>query len=281
MNQNNNLEDIFSTNTNNFAPGNYTQTTVKPKSKKGIFIIIIVLLLGIGAAVYFFNNASPKKGSLVCKSDKGDIILNFKDDSIASYKATKELKFNIGEQNTLFKDKGKEEYIKEFNTWFVVNTLGECTIDGEKIEDNKQPERNDLVTVGDGILGYVTIPSSWTVKEELGTSIVYTYKDVYTFELSVLNDESGSAEELSSNFYSSRVGLNNVTNLNREVKTLGSYVLYEVYMYLESKGTHLTTYWFETPDGNIRYMSLEGPEKYENSGFAEFIFILDSFKLTK
>ena len=52
-------------------------------------------------------------------------------------------------------------------------------------------------------------------------------------------------------------------------------------MYYPQDGTYLVTYWFETEDGVIRYLSLEGPMEVSGTKITDYLHIPESFTLNK
>ena len=61
-------------------------------------------------------------------------------------------------------------------------------------------------------------------------------------------------------------------------KIIGSYSGYEIYMYNVVTDRFVYSFWFETDDDNIHFMSLEGPSEGENK-VTEFLFIPETYTL--
>lgn len=67
-----------------------------------------------------------------------------------------------------------------------------------------------------------------------------------------------------------------VTGATVKIGKTKKYDAYQVYMYYPKEKTYLVTYWFETGDGYVHYLALEGPE-----GVEDFLSIPQSFRTTK
>ena len=75
-----------------------------------------------------------------------------------------------------------------------------------------------------------------------------------------------------------------VTDVVGTTVTIGEdkeYTAYQVSMYYPSDSTYLLTYWFETDDGKVRYIALEGPKELDDIKLEDYLFIPESFSLEK
>ena len=57
------------------------------------------------------------------------------------------------------------------------------------------------------------------------------------------------------------------------------YTAYQVYMLYQKEGVYLATYWFETEDGVVRYIALEGPAELNGVKLTDYLHIAESFSL--
>lgn len=94
---------------------------------KKVLMIIGGVLLGLvtlGCAIFAIVSLTSHK--LRCESSRGDITIMYNDDSITGYNANG-ISYDMDEANIYVKSIGGiENYLVEFNDWFVENTSGTC-----------------------------------------------------------------------------------------------------------------------------------------------------------
>lgn len=116
----------------------------------GVVVVVLIILF-----VVIFSIISSSSEKLVCKSNEGNITIMYNNSGITGYTA-RNMSYDIDTQKEYAKEIGMENYITEFNDWFISNTSGYCTINGEKISkenDNKEDAKviwNDLKITIDG-----------------------------------------------------------------------------------------------------------------------------------
>lgn len=263
----------------------------KNSKRKLSKILAVVGGAGIVAGLFlmmitFFTKDSKE---LICKSEKGNITIRYNTNGIISYKAS-DMSYDLNGQKKYAKQVGMDAYVSEFNTWFVTNTAGTCTIDGKNVSDNK----NDVDTtthfngmvVGDENYGYITVPSNWIRFYDVdgNTSLQYSYANVYIVSLNSLQDHQHSAKDLASNFMYNMQNSTDVTGVTGATVTIGKnkeYTAYQVYMYYPADSIYLITYWFEAEDGKIHYIALEGPAELSDTKLTDYLSIPESFSLKK
>lgn len=86
----------------------------------GIVVGIIVLVVAV------FLIVSVLSDKLVCKSSKGNITIMYSDKELTGYTTSGDITFDLDGQNTLAKELGTTDYIKQFVIWFETNTDGTC-----------------------------------------------------------------------------------------------------------------------------------------------------------
>lgn len=274
--------------------------TVTPKKKSHVGLIIGIILisltlLGVGIFVIVKTIIGSTRGldKYVCTSDIGNITLYYNNETIVGYKATGSLSYNLEEQKQLVPIKGVENYLLEFNNWFMTNTGGVCTKNGE-ISNSKKEEiveekeiKTDVnvKTVGDEDYGYIDIPNKWTtfIDVDGNTALQYSYANVYIATLDYVEGTYDAKESAASH---EKLESNNadVTEVNSKVVTIGKnkkYTAYQVSSYYKSEDLRLITYWFNTDDGVLRYIAIEGPDELDEMKLSDFYSIPDSFSITK
>lgn len=272
--------------------------TPKKKSHVGLIIgIILISLALLGVAIFvvvkIIIGSTKDLDKYVCTSDIGNITLFYNEETIIGYEATGSLSYNLEEQKQLVPIKGVENYLLEFNNWFMTNTGGVCTKNGE-INNNKKEEiveekeiKNDIVLkiVGDEDYGYIDIPNNWInfIDVDGTTALQYSYANAYIATLDYVEGtydakESAAAHQLTEE--------NNadVTDVNTKIVTIGKnkkYTAYQVSSYYKNEDIYLITYWFNTDDGVLRYIAIEGPDELDEMKLSDFYSIPESFSLTK
>ena len=87
-------------------------------------LIGFVIFIAIFVFIIIFVSLTSKK--LVCESSQGNITLMYKDDRLTGY-TVKNATFDLDKGNEMVKQIGLDEYLKEFESWFKVNTTdGKC-----------------------------------------------------------------------------------------------------------------------------------------------------------
>ena len=278
----NNLNDVV------FSSPSYTTNTSysSPSYKKGIdkkYIIIGVIIIAIIGAFFIINKIfAPKTKTIVCTSDKGNISLKYSEEKIVSYKATNGITFDKKDQNETYKDIGTDSYIKQFYAWFKGATSGKCTIDGEEAPISNTTSSNyvvpdNAVTVGDNINGFIKVPSNWTKNNTVDNSVSYVYGD-NSITLETIQNSDDTLDSYADLYYNTKIYDGNYGNVTKMGKIIGSYSGYEIYMYNVVTYRFVYSFWFETDDDNIHFMSLEGPSEGENK-VTEFLFITETYTL--
>ena len=272
----------------------YQQPVQPNKPKKSKLGLILAIIGGIVVAVVIlfiviFTGVSATSDKLICKSDQGNITIMYNKNGLTGYK-TVGMTYEYEQQKELAKQIGVDEYISEFNEWFITNTTGSCTINGKKIEKSESNDNNssnnnnstttDVKTIGDSKYGYVDVPSNWAkfVDVDGNDSIQYSYANVYIVSLNML-DGNYSAETYASNYMYNKQNSSEVTGVTGATVKIGKnneYTAYQVYMYYPADATYLVTYWFEAEDGNVHYIALEGP-----ASVTDYLSIPQSFRLKK
>lgn len=94
--------------------------------KKVLMIIGGVLLGLVTLGCVIFAIVSLTSHKLRCESSRGDITIMYNDDGITGYNANG-ISYDMDEANIYVKSIGGiENYLVEFNDWFVENTSGTC-----------------------------------------------------------------------------------------------------------------------------------------------------------
>lgn len=275
---------------------NNTNYKKKSSAPKVIAIVggIFGGLLVLGLVIFFFVSANSDK--LICKSKEGNITIMYNKDGLTGYTISG-MSYDFEEQKKYAKQIGVDAYTKEFSEWFSTNTTGSCTINGKKVEqssaNNKNNDNtnsnattnNDTKVVGDDNYGYISIPSNWNKFYDVdgNNSLQYSYANVYIVSLNVLEGTS-SAKEYATNYMSNKKNSSEVTGVTGATVTIGKnkeYTAYQVYMYYPSDSTYLVTYWFETGDGKVHYIALEGPQELDGVKITDYLYIPESFSLKK
>lgn len=274
------------------------QQPYKPERNKLIKILAIIGGIVVGFIILFiiiFSITSASSEKLVCKSNEGNITIMYNKNGITGYTASG-MSYDLDAQQDYAKKIGMDAYITEFDNWFKSNTLGYCTIDGEKVSEeeikdndknNNDNNNNETTTiVGDNKYGYITIPKNWAKFYDVdgNTSLQYSYANVYIVSLNYFEDSQYTAKEYASNYMYNKQNSSDVTGVTGATVQIGKnkeYTAYQVYMYYPSDGTYLVTYWFEAEDGKVHYIALEGPEELSGVSITDYLYIPESFSLNK
>lgn len=273
----------------------------QPKKKTPIGLIIglavggfFLLMIIIGIIVLVTALASSKK--MVCESNEGNITIMYNKKNIIGYTADG-MSYDLDGQKEIAKQKGIDNYITEFNDWFVTNTTGTCKINGKVVESTKKvptpsnkPTNNTKTTetktktIGSSKYGYVDVPTNWYKFYDIdgNDSLQYSYASQFIISLNVIDDNTYTAKEYASNYYYNKQNDTDITGLSSATVKIGKnkeYTAYQVYMYYPDDATYLVTYWFEAEDGYTHYIALEGPEKLGDTKITDLTVIPESFRL--
>ena len=309
VNPNTNQEtnnSVSPTNNLNNTKTEYNENN-KPKKTNPLTIILIIFGVFIGIiiliVVSLFTVVSNSSNTLVCTSDKGDITLIYNENEIIGYSASG-ITYDLDDEKEVSKKIGISAYLEEFNNQFELNTGGKCTINNKEMNSNthdnnrnqntnnnttKETEQTDEKTkvVGDKKYGYLTIPSTWSnfYDVEGTTALQYSYANLYIVTMDYVRDNQGyTAKELAQSYLSQMKNSSEVSNPTGSTSYIGKnkeYKAYQVYMYYPSDGTYLVTYWFDTGDGVVRYLALEGPAELSGVKITDYLYIIESFSLNK
>ena len=85
-----------------------------------IFILLLIVALAAIFAIIFFSS-----DKYICMSSEGDITILYRDGKITGY-TSKNINYNLKQQQAVAEKIGIEAYFEEFKTWFETNTSGTC-----------------------------------------------------------------------------------------------------------------------------------------------------------
>lgn len=289
---------------NNPIPNNMNNTTTPNKKKSnptviifiilGVFVgLIVLLLIGIFGIIGIISDSSNK---FVCTSKKGNITLMYNDEEILGYTASG-ITYDLDQQKEYSKQVGVEAYLEEFNDWFEKNTSGTCVKEGAQdvtsTHDNEKENKENVKTTEDGMVigdkkyGYITVPKNWVKFYDVDgtTALQYSYAGVYIVSMDYIReDTTHTAKEYAQSYLAQKKKDPSVSGVKGSTVKIGrnkEYTAYQVYMYFQSDGTYLVTYWFESEDGIIRYLALEGPTELSGTKITDYLHIPESFSLNK
>lgn len=294
---NENKENLGQVNNVTYQQTQYYSTPEPVKPKKNSLIKILAIIGGIiiGSIILFiaiFFIVSANSAKLICKSNEGNITIMYNKKAITGYQANG-ISYDFDGQKEYALQIGTDNYIKEFSNWFKNNTSGTCTVNGKEVlennnvvDDDFDNEINNLNIVGDKEHGYITIPNNWVEFYDTveSTSIQYSYSNLYIVTLDYIENPQYTAEEYASNYMHSKLNSSDVTEVTGATIQIGKnkqYTAYQVYMYYPSDGTYLITYWFEAEDGYVHYAALEGPNELNGIYLADYLYIPESFSLSR
>ncbi len=296
---NNNIQ-----NTNNQISNNTSNNKLKEKNIVVVILIVLgVIIVGIVLiSILLFSVVNKSSNKLECKSDKGDITIMYTENEIVGYTAFG-ITYDLDEQKKVAEQIGVKAYLEEFNTWFKMNTNGICTLEGKEftsdnhdneknntlIDDYEYDEENNVKTkvVGDKKYGYLNIPINWTdfIDVESNDALQYSYANVYIVILDYVKESNNfTAKQMAQNFLNGMKSSTEVAGVTGSTVKIGKnqeYLAYQVYMYYPSDGTYLVTYWFDTGDGVVRYLALEGPAELNGVKITDYLHIPESYSITK
>lgn len=252
----------------------------------------LVGLFVIGIVVVIFLSSRGDK--MVCTSKEGNITIRYNKNGLTGYSASG-MTYKFEEQKDYARQIGVDAYLKEFNSWFIKNTTGTCTIKGNVVNSENTPPNNNnngssttpsnAMVIGDDNFGYIYVPTDWIRFHDTDapTELQYTYKGVFIVTMNVIDTEL-SAKECASNLMYNMKMSGEVTDVNGATVKIGrnkEYTAYQVYMYYPSSSKYLVTYLLEAEDGKIHYLALEGPVEYNGIKITDFLPVPESFSLKK
>lgn len=264
----------------------------KAKKRKLIIIIAVIAAIILAIVVLLFSIISSSSNKLKCKSPEGNITIMYNEEEIIGYKSSN-ITYDLDKQKEYAKHIGINAYIDEFNNWFINNTTGSCTKNGEEIlnntHDNEQTEINNYgaesSVVGNKKFGFVTVPKNWIAYKEDNTALKYSYAGIYIVTLDYIKEKSdATAKEYAQSYLRNKKQSQEASGATGTTVRIGKnkeYIAYQVYMYYPSDGKYIATYWFETEDGVIRYLSLEGPTELNGVKITDYLHIPESYSLNK
>ena len=284
INENTVLTSSFS----DFTQG-YT-TNYNNDSEPSILVKVILLLLSIavivGIVLFIISKSSNK---LVCESSQGDITFTYSKDRLTGNTTTsrngQEITIDMIKANEYVETHGLAEFLEDFKEEFESETGGTCTYKG-KIPQKTKPLPNEFehIIVGDEQYGYIEIPDDWTKYDEEDTDLLqYTYVGIYYVAMDYTEKGEYTAEDYANNYLETakeKYGENAVGAIvtlgkNKDINA------YEISIYYEENDTYLLTYYFEPGDNKIHYLALEGPTTKYGIKLSDYLFIPESYSLTK
>ena len=142
--------------------------------------------------------------------------------------------------------------------------------------DTDDKEDEDTMYVGDSYFGYVKVPKSWHKFVDVDGNTTFQYTDIgdtgYIITLNTYEeniDKYTAAKNIKEHIESEG---NEASYRYTKIAKYWGYVVEAKY----TDGTYLNAYLFKADDGKLHYVSIEGPDKY-NDNFK----IPDTFSLTK
>lgn len=126
-------------------------------------------------------------------------------------------------------------------------------------------DEDDTQVIGNRKFGYLTIPSEWTLyKSSDGSSTLqYSYNNKWVLSLYAIENPSFTLGEYANSIHTKMqgYGASNVTTSNTYV---GKYQAIKKSAYLSSIGSFMTTWCFADESGNLHYIAINGPTRYDD-----------------
>ena len=167
-----NPQPMYQQPVNNYQQPMYNQPSPKKKTNPLIFVLAGIGLVVLLAIVMLIIVAKSSK-DFVCTSDQGSITLYYNKNAVIGYSA-QGFTYDLDGQQELSKQKGIDQYLDEFNQWFVSTTNGKCTKDGVAMPSSTQtstpeptptPEPTTTPTTNSNRVSYkgrtYTLPAGW------------------------------------------------------------------------------------------------------------------------
>lgn len=154
----------------------------------------------------------------------------------------------------------------------------------DKTANNTNDEKN--IIVGESKYGYISIPKGWNRFYDISgtTALQYSYANIFIVSLNCIEGNQYTAKEYASNFMYNMMNSSQAADVTGATVLIGKnkeYTAYQVYMYYPSENIFLITYWFDAGDGKVRYIALEGPAEVDGMKISDYLYIAESFSLTK
>ena len=295
---NNNQPKITNNHENNLYVNEQTLKELETPKKKNIIVVIIVVIIIFIVAIIalvgvLFINVSNSSNKLICQSKEGNITLMYNSQELIGY-TTSGMKYDLDNQKKYASEIGINAYIEEFKNWFEKNTSGNCvkeeigtTESTHEQSDNTSNENilEDTKVIGDNTFGFITVPDNWVKFYDVNgsTSLQYSRAGVYIVTLDYIKEKEYTAKEYASTYMYNMQQSQEVTGVTGATIKIGKnkeYTAYQVYMLYQKEGTYLVTYWFETEDGVVRYIGLEGPAELNGVKITDYLYIPESFSLS-
>lgn len=273
---------------------------LEPRKKNNIIILVVVVVIIFIVAIIslvgvLFINVSNSSNKLICQSKEGNITLMYNSQELIGY-TTSGMKYDLDEQKEYASEIGINAYIEEFKNWFENHTTGTCKKQEIGTTENKHEQQNndssnenknnieEQKTIGDKTFGFITVPDNWVKFYDVNgsTSLQYSRAGVYIVTLDYIKEKEYTAKEYASTYMYNMQQSQEVTGVTGATIKIGKnkeYTAYQVYMLYQKEGTYLVTYWFETEDGVIRYIGLEGPAELNGIKITDYLYIPESFSL--
>ncbi len=254
------------------------------------FIIFIVNIVGFAGDV--IDEVASNSNTMVCEYSGGSVTIIYDGSSLNGFKSSGNVDFDLDDEKDIARRKGMDSYLEDYAERFSDEHFGGvCKINGVKVGDVATPTpsadpnpstlNGDTKIVGNDDFGYLEIPNNWVDFHDVdgSDSLQWSYGLSYIVSLYAFGDKAeGTAKEYADSYMAQKKADSSVTGVTGATVTIGDkkqYTAYQVYMYYPADSTYLVTYWFETEDGNVHYIALEGPEGVEN-----YTSIPESFRTT-
>lgn len=186
------------------------------------------------------------------------------DDNFKSKKESSEQKMNDINNNSV------NELYNINNTTSTNNIISTNIIDNtiiaNEINTNTTNTTNNTTSsqrVGNSEVGYVTVPSNWTKfydSDSPSGTFQYSYANVYIITLFAV-ESNGISAETYAKYLESELKDEGSESITLGTSTVGKYNAYKVQCYYSDENIWLDCYYFETEDGKMHYIAMEGPDK--------------------
>lgn len=177
---------------------------------------------------------------------------------------------------------GLEEFNRSGNIERFIETIeeeyekAEQEVENEEKEEEKPVVESGKKLIGDDTYGYVQVPSSWMEFKDIDGNSSIQYTDIgdmgYIISLNVV--EGNTTPYLAASNIKNHIQSENA-DAKVEYTKISKYYGYKVSAKYPD-GTYLDAYLFKTDDDKLHYVSIEGPDKY-NDNFK----IPDTFSMNK
>ncbi len=275
------------------------QQKKKSNSNKIVIVLVIIGIVVIGFIALLFiipfllrvfflvsNSTSKDSKELVCESNEGSLTIKYDDSTINGYISTG-IDYNLESERERAKEIGIDNYIKEYTKWFSTNNSGTCSYGDQETGNtngDEEKEKINTITIGDDKYGYIEVPDTWIESKNIDDdmSLQYGYAGMYFVSLNYFENPEYSAKIYASNYMYDKQSSEDVENVTGKTVKIGKnkeYTAYKISMHYPADLVSLITYWFETEDGKVHYITLKGPEKMDVQELTDYLFIPESFSL--